>query len=29
MEHFSHSMPYLDFFGKYKQRFKASEGDFM
>ena len=29
MEHFSNSMPYLDIFRKYKQRFKTSEGDFM
>ena len=29
MEHFFNSMPYLEFFQKYKQGLKASERDFM
>ena len=29
MEHFFNLMPHLEFFRKYKQDLKASEGDFM
>ena len=29
MEHFSNVIPYLEFFGKYKQDLKANDGDFM